>query len=134
LTERIEGKVAQVIGARQLIINRGSEHGVKVGMRFAVLDTRAADVRDPDTNEPIGSLFFEKAKVEVTVVEPKIALAETFERQQPSETDQLLGLASVFAQAQPVVMLGDTVQRGDRVREIPPPAPAKTTIKASGSS
>jgi hypothetical protein len=131
LTGRIEGKVAQIIDGRQLIINRGAEHGVKVGMRFAVLDTRAADVRDPDTNEPIGSMFFQKSKVEITDVEPKIALAQTFERVPVSETDRLLGVAGVFAQAQPFVTLDKSVQRGDLVREIPPPAPEKTTSKAA---
>src|SRR5690349_2535070 len=75
----IRGKVAQVLNDRQIIINRGRDQGVTPGMRFAVLDLSAADVRDPDTNEVLGSLFFEKARVEVARVEAKISLAQTYE-------------------------------------------------------
>jgi hypothetical protein len=137
VTALIEGKVARVLSGRQIIINRGSEQGVQVGMRFAVLDLRAADVRDPDTNEPLGSLFFEKVRVEVVQVEPKLALAQTFQLVPPSQ-GSLLGVAGLFGQSARYVTFHDPeaadgpfdesksiVKRGDSVRLIPPPQPPK---------
>ncbi|MER7994399.1 hypothetical protein [Micromonospora chalcea] len=78
MTERIRGKVAQLIDERTLVINRGAEHGVQVGMRFAVLNRKGADVVDPDTNEPIGSVDVEKVLVKVVRVEARLAVARTF--------------------------------------------------------
>jgi hypothetical protein len=70
MPDRIEGKVAQLIDGQSLAINRGSEHGVRVGMRFAVLNPRGSEVRDPDTDEVIGSVELEKVVVKIVRVEP----------------------------------------------------------------
>jgi hypothetical protein len=78
MTERIRGKVAQLIDDRTLVINRGSDDGVQVGMRFAVLNRRGADVIDPDTGEPIGSVEIDKVVVKVVRVEPRLAVGRTF--------------------------------------------------------
>lgn len=135
MTEPIEGKVARVLSSRQLIINRGTEQGVKVGMRFVVLDLRASDVRDPDTNEPLGSIFFEKIRVEVVQVEPKLALAQTYEIV-PPPAGSLLGVAGLFGQPVHYVTFRDPeaatgpfdesksiVKRGDTIRQLPSPPP-----------
>jgi hypothetical protein len=37
MADLIEGKVARILNSRELVINRGTEAGVKLGMRFAVL-------------------------------------------------------------------------------------------------
>jgi len=78
MPDRIEGKVAQLIDGQTLVINRGSEHGVNVGMRFAVLNPRGAEIRDPDTGETIGSVEIDKVVVKVVRVEDKLAVARTF--------------------------------------------------------
>lgn len=78
MPDRIEGKVAQLIDTQSLVINRGSEHGVGVGMRFAVLNPRGAEIKDPDTNEVIGSVELEKVIVKVVRVETRLAVARTF--------------------------------------------------------
>ena len=36
----IQGKVAQILNSRELVINLGSEQGVTLGMHFNVLDGR----------------------------------------------------------------------------------------------
>lgn len=129
----IRGKIAQVLNARQIIINRGRDHGVTPGMKFAVLDLSAADVRDPDTNEVLGSLFFEKARVEVARVEPKISLAQTYEL--VYETGGLSGVAGLFTKPHTVTFRDPgapsgvfnepslTVKRGDTVEQLPPVPP-----------
>jgi hypothetical protein len=74
----IEGHVAQVLDSRTLVINRGTEHGVFVGMIFEVLDTTGLDIRDPETNETIGSVLRPKVRVKVIDVQAKLAVATTF--------------------------------------------------------
>ncbi|MEU8425549.1 hypothetical protein AB0C15_32210 [Micromonospora sp. NPDC048835] len=78
MSDRIRGKVAHLIDERTLVINRGTDHGVTVGMRFAVLNPKGADVVDPDTGETIGSVDIDKVLVKVVRVAPKMAVARTF--------------------------------------------------------
>lgn len=60
------------------MINRGADDGVRTGMRFAILNPRGAEIKDPDTNEVIGSVELEKVVVKVVRVEPRLAVARTF--------------------------------------------------------
>jgi hypothetical protein len=76
--DRIEGKVARILTARELVINRGSEAGVEVGMRFAILNRKGREIIDPDTKEVLGSVELPKTFVKVIAVEPKLAVARTF--------------------------------------------------------
>jgi hypothetical protein len=76
--EPITGRVARILNSRELVINRGAEHGVTVGMRFEVLAPQAEDIRDPDTGELLGSVDRPKVEVRVVQVEPKLAVARTF--------------------------------------------------------
>lgn len=76
--DRIEGKVASILTARELVINKGSEDGVEVGMRFAVLNRKGNEILDPDTNEALGSVELPKTFVKVISVEPRLAIAKTF--------------------------------------------------------
>lgn len=75
---RIEGKVARILNARTLVINRGSTAGVTVGMQFAILNSRGADIKDPDTGEVIGSVELPKVIVKVVQVHENVAVASTF--------------------------------------------------------
>jgi hypothetical protein len=78
MTDRIEGRVAQILTARELVINRGSAEGVEVGMRFAVLNRRGTDIKDPDTGEPLGSVEIEKVLVKVVRVDEHLSVTRTF--------------------------------------------------------
>jgi hypothetical protein len=78
MTDRIEGRVAQILTARELVINRGSADGVNVGMRFAVLNRRGTDIKDPDTGELLGSVELDKVLVKVVRVDEHLAVARTF--------------------------------------------------------
>ncbi|GAA3310899.1 hypothetical protein [Arthrobacter ramosus] len=75
---RIEGRVAQIMTEHELVINRGSEHGVEIGMRFKILRPRGSDIRDPDTGEVIGSVELMKTVVKVIEVQEKLCVARTF--------------------------------------------------------
>ena len=75
----IEGKVAAILSARELIINRGSADGVVEGMKFEILDDAGRAVVDPETGESLGSLQRAKVRVEAAQVEKRFAVARTYE-------------------------------------------------------
>lgn len=91
MAEPIEGQVAQILNRRELVINRGSAHGVHSGMKFAVLNTRGAEIKDPATGEPLGSVPLAKVLVEVVRVQEKLSVGRTFKM-----TSGQRGLFDVF--------------------------------------
>ena len=80
LTTPDEGSVARVEDQYTLIINRGSEHGVKPDMVFAVMAERGDEIIDPENGEVIGELPVEKLRVKVLDVQPKYSWAATLAR------------------------------------------------------
>ncbi len=76
--EPIRGKVARVLNAREVAINRGEADGVESGMEFTILSSDVQEVSDPDTNEYLGSIQRPKASVRVTLVYDRLSVAETF--------------------------------------------------------
>lgn len=99
----IKGRVAQILNERELVINRGSCDGVALGMKFAVLDPRGQDIKDPDTGDPLGSLHRPKVEVQVTRVEERLAVARTFKYREVNvggrglDSAALGGVAGIFA-------------------------------------
>jgi len=78
MTEPIRGRVASILNSRDLVINRGSEAGVRLGMKFAILDPAGQDIADPETGHVLGSISRTKVQVEVTQVTDKLAVARTY--------------------------------------------------------
>lgn len=83
-TALIEGKVAKILNARELIINQGFEHGIKAGMRFKVVE-ESEEVVDPDTREILGTISREKIRVKVVDAQPRFAIAHTYETYEVQE-------------------------------------------------
>ncbi len=75
----LEGKIANILNARELVINIGWEDDVRVGMRFKVLADTPTQITDPETEEVIGIVDREKVRVEATEVQDKIAICRTYE-------------------------------------------------------
>ena|SRR5713101_2584053 len=75
---RLEGRVAQILNARELVINLGSQNGVRQGMKFAVLAEFPIEIHDPVTNEMLGVVDREKVRVEATEVRERIAICRTY--------------------------------------------------------
>lgn len=74
----VTGVVAEIVSDQEVILNRGSEHGLKAGDFFAILDPKASSVRDPETGESLGGIRKVKIVVRATDVAPKLTLARTF--------------------------------------------------------
>lgn len=78
MTERIEGLVAGIMSDQRLIINRGEDDGVFVGMQFAILSDQKIMITDPKSGEELGSEPVAKTVVKVISVKPRHSIARTF--------------------------------------------------------
>jgi hypothetical protein len=74
----IQGRVAKILSSRELVINRGTADGVRIGMVFDVLDPEAENIRDPETDEILGSVYRPKLPLKVSATEEHLAVARTF--------------------------------------------------------
>ena len=116
MTDLVRGKVARIVNSRELIINRGSQSGVTLGMRFAVLNPAGEAVRDPDTGGIIGSLQRPKVQVEVVQLSDQMAVAQTYRHHSVNiggaGVGQLGEIARLFA-APHVVRRFETLKASD---------------------
>ena len=115
----IEGKVADIINRRELIINRGEGSGVRVGMKFKVMD-QILTITDPESKEQLGTLEREKIRVKISEVQPKFSVARTYEtyRTVESSIPGLLGSRTV-TRVRTLETQEDTLQSpSDRVASV----------------
>lgn len=75
---RITGKVAAVLSDRQIAINRGFDHNVEIGMKFAVLADEGRTIADPETGDEIGTIEVAKTVVKIVSVQDRMSVARTF--------------------------------------------------------
>lgn len=75
---RLQGRVAQILSAREIVINIGSANGVIAGMKFAVLAEEPMKIVDPETDELLDVIDREKVRVEVSEVRERITICRTF--------------------------------------------------------
>jgi len=106
----VTGQVALVEDDYTLVINRGAESGVAVGMIFAVHAGPARVITDPESGRELGRLSQEKLRVRVFDVQPLFARAHTF-----VPTNDFYGLLQLPFVAQPcedvvTIDVGDTVE------------------------
>lgn len=77
---RIEGRVAQVLNGRQLVINRGEVDGVREGMNFEVRGSQSLTITDPETNQVLDELDRVKVRVQAVEVRERISICSTYEQ------------------------------------------------------
>ena len=90
----IEGNVASILNERDLVINKGSDAGVKEGMKFKVSEPDL-EIEDPVTHEPLGTLSREKIRVNIVDIQPKFSVGKTCETYVVSTFPQLTGMLSL---------------------------------------
>ena len=78
--ELIRAQVARVVNSTDLALNKGSDDGVAVGMKFAILSNAGADIKDPLTGELLGSVEIAKTLVKVINVGPRVSIGRTFRK------------------------------------------------------
>ena len=86
----IRGKVAQVLDSRQVVLNVGSSRDVSVDMIFKVINPRGEEIRDPDTNQVLGSVESPKLLIRVIEVQENLSVA-TISAANPTVTPSSLG-------------------------------------------
>jgi hypothetical protein len=72
------GQVALIEDDYTLVINRGAQSGVVVGMIFGVHSGTGQVITDPESGRELGRLSREKLRVRVFDVQPLFARAHTF--------------------------------------------------------
>jgi hypothetical protein len=75
--ESTRGKVAQILDSRRIVINVGASNGVSVGMMFQVLNPKGEVIRDPDTQQVLGSVESPTAQVRIVEVQEHLSVATT---------------------------------------------------------
>jgi len=124
-TGLLEGRVAEIKDQYQIVINKGTEHGVENGMRFVIYEI-GDELTDPDTGNSLGKIEYAKAKVKVTYVREKYAIAETYETE-----NRLIGLTLLAGERKKLPLSDEDkgrlsgkddssliVKKGDLVRQI----------------
>lgn len=76
--DRLQGKVAQILNERELVINIGAADGVQRDMKFSVLAAEPLEIMDPDTGDVIDRIEQEKVRVEVARLRDKTAICRTY--------------------------------------------------------
>lgn len=75
-------QVAKIISSKQIVINAGSNEGIKRGDEFNIIDKVSnTEVKDPATGKSLGKLVSFKGRVIVSEVFEKMSVADA-----PSET------------------------------------------------
>ncbi len=95
MPEPLKGAVAALLTNRELVLNLGSEDGVRVGMKFAVLNSHGINIYDPVTTEVLGTVELPKVIVEAVRVEDRLTVARTFQKRRKN----LGGAGSILGSA-----------------------------------
>ena len=76
MTEPIRGKVARVLGPREIVLNIGTAKGITVGMPFDIMDIRE-NISGSNTGETLSSSERPKARVRVIYTQENFSVAVT---------------------------------------------------------
>ena len=77
-SSKLNATVVHVVDEYRVVINRGSEQGVKIGDTYLIYSV-GPDLTDPDTGESLGALELVKGRVVVRHVQEKISTSECIE-------------------------------------------------------
>jgi hypothetical protein len=75
---RLEGRVAAILNAKELVINIGAVNGVKLGSIFAILSEKPIVIKDPTTGDLLDQIDREKVRVKVIEVRERVAICSTY--------------------------------------------------------
>ena len=96
--------VVKVLDEYLVVINRGSDHGIKKGDAFLVYFVEGEELRDPNTGEALGHLEVVRGSGSATHVQPKLTTLRT-NRTTSSRTVRAGGLAALYSPLEQEVKL-----------------------------
>lgn len=117
----IAGKVAGVLNERELTINIGAERGVYEGMKFKVLASSPIEVKDPETEEILGTVDREKVQVRAVEIFKNYSICRTFHKTIIEASGINMGaiMSSAFLGYRPRREIPETLKAKDST--LPPP-------------
>jgi len=78
--ELFPATIAALIDEKRIVINRGSQHDIKIGQRFLVYTLSDEIIKDPETQEDLGRLEITKGTGKVIHVQDRMAIIESDQR------------------------------------------------------
>ena len=93
MADRYVGKVASISNNFTIVINKGTENGIKAGDKFLVVGL-GASITDPDTHEELERLEIVRGKVSVSHVQEKISTARSCEIEKTSDVKEIKKVTS----------------------------------------
>lgn len=78
--ENKEIRVAQIISRTRVVLNVGSEDGIRENSDFLIYSISDEDIIDPVTGNSLGKLEYVKGKGHVIHLQGKLCTIETFEK------------------------------------------------------
>ena len=93
MTDRYAGKVVSIRDKFSVIINIGSENGVKIGDNLLIVGLGEIII-DPDTREELEQLEIVRGKAVVTHVQAKISTLQSCENEKSSDEREIKKVTS----------------------------------------
>jgi hypothetical protein len=127
---KLQGRVAQILNERELVINIGEINGVRKGMKFAILSESPLEVVDPVTHEKLDIIDREKVRVAVTEIRSKISICKTYRVKKigGGMLYDFAGLAVMKGMLEPPQEINETLKSEDS--SLPPPlSPEESYVK-----
>ena len=103
MSKLIEGRVAQILSDKHIIVNAGAAGGVTVGMTFVVL-AQGDEVKDPASGEVLGRWELPKGYLRVTHAQDRMSTCEActpLADAAPDNSSQVLSAAMIEASMRP---------------------------------
>lgn len=108
--------VASVLDSDRVVINKGSEDGVRVGNRFLIYALDSGEITDPITKESLGRLEIPKGTGRIVSTQPRMAVLES-DKELPDSRS--LTAPSVSYLMRPAAMAPfRSPSKGDKVKRI----------------
>ncbi|MCB2356920.1 hypothetical protein [Clostridium estertheticum] len=118
-------KIVKVITGYEIVINAGSNKGIKENQRFLVYSTDGEEVFDPDTNEFLGNLEVTKGTGTVTSVQLKMCTIKSDRYSKYTPTDVISDELMCGMTGEEPIKIGDkkrmpfiSPQIGDLVKSV----------------
>jgi hypothetical protein len=112
MPDKITGSVAQIVSDREVVLNRGSNDGVALGMFFKVLDPKTIDIKDPLTDEVLGSISRIKIVLKAVEVAERLTIARTFRTKEVNVGGTGVNILGTLMSPPKVVDKVETLRRG----------------------
>lgn len=69
--------VAEVIDDYKLVINRGTEHGIRKGQRVLIYSITNQEIKDPETGESLGFLELVRGTGKIIYLQERMSIIES---------------------------------------------------------